>query len=301
MTTPQPIYFTMMLTKFRASQAFNLGAIALLLLSCSGGEPSAPDAALDATADGATETGTLEFRANGEDFVRQGFVSKDGWQIDFDNLYVHLSEVEAYQADAAYDPDSGKPADPAAVAAVAEAVTVDLAAGDAQADPVLIKSVSAPAGQYTALSWSMSPAPSGPAAGSTLMLVGTATKEGESVPFTIQLDPEYTYNCGEFVGDARKGILTADGQADVEATFHFDHVFGDGEAPADDDINTGAVGFGPFAELAGADGLKVDMATLAQSLSPENYSKLEEALIGLGHVGEGHCSEVSADHTHDSK
>ncbi|MGB3613727.1 MAG: hypothetical protein WBA10_08035, partial [Elainellaceae cyanobacterium] len=43
-----------------------------------------------------TQAGTLEFRANGEDFVRQGFVSKDGWQMDFDHLYVTLSELKAY-------------------------------------------------------------------------------------------------------------------------------------------------------------------------------------------------------------
>ena len=27
--------------------------------------------------------GTLQLRANGEDFVREGFVSKDGWESDF--------------------------------------------------------------------------------------------------------------------------------------------------------------------------------------------------------------------------
>lgn len=284
------------------SRTFGLSAVALFLLSCSGDPTTEPEVTTEpeAPADSAAETGELEFRANGEDFVRQGFVSKDGWQIDFDNLYVHLAEVEAYQADAAYDPSAGKPTDATAVA-VSEAVTVDLAEGDAEADPVLIKSLSAPAGQYNALSWKMSPADSGPAAGSTLMMVGTASKDGESLPFTIQLDPEYSYTCGEFVGDTRKGILDPDGQAEVEATFHFDHVFGDGDAPADDPINTGAVGFGPFAELAEADGLEVDMATLEESLSPEDYSKLEEALLGLGHVGEGHCAEVSAAHSHGSE
>ncbi|WP_353736712.1 hypothetical protein [Moorena sp. SIO2C4] len=30
--------------------------------------------------------GKLQFRANGEDFVRQGFVSKDRWQISFDRV-----------------------------------------------------------------------------------------------------------------------------------------------------------------------------------------------------------------------
>jgi hypothetical protein len=34
-----------------------------------------------------SETGTLVIRANGEDFVQQGFVSKNGWQINFDHLF----------------------------------------------------------------------------------------------------------------------------------------------------------------------------------------------------------------------
>ncbi|MBL7209270.1 MAG: DUF4382 domain-containing protein, partial [Dehalococcoidia bacterium] len=32
-------------------------------------------------AGGGGTVGTLQFDANGEDFVRQGFVSKDGWSI----------------------------------------------------------------------------------------------------------------------------------------------------------------------------------------------------------------------------
>lgn len=245
-----------------------------------------------------TETGTLEFRANGEDFVRQGFVSKDGWQIDFDHLYVTLSEVKAYQADSPDDPEA-KEADVSQVVEVPEQTTVDLAAGGEQADPVLVAAVEAPVGQYNALSWEMVPAASGPAAGSTLKLVGNATKGNETIPFTVQLDPEYAYSCGEYVGDGRKGLLSANDLADVEATFHFDHIFGDGEAAADDPINTGAVGFEPMAALASDGALMADMTALKQGLSPQDYSRLEEALVGLGHVGEGHCSEVSAAHDHE--
>ncbi|MGF1536922.1 MAG: DUF4382 domain-containing protein [Elainellaceae cyanobacterium] len=245
-----------------------------------------------------TETGTLEFRANGEDFVRQGFVSKDGWQIDFEHLYVTLFDLKAYQTDSAYDPDVDKEISASPAAQVSKETTVDLAEGDEEAAPVLVESVTAPAGQYDALSWNMAPATSGPSEGSTLMMVGTAAKDGETIPFTLRLDPEYTYTCGEFVGDARKGILQSGEQADVEATFHFDHVFGDGDAPADDSINTGAVGFEPFAALASNGELDVDQAELEQALSPQDYSTLEEALVGLGHVGEGHCAEASAQHTH---
>jgi len=53
-----------------------LSILAIVLASCAGG--------------GAT--GKLQFYANGEDFVRQGFVSKDGWSISFDHVYITLSD-----------------------------------------------------------------------------------------------------------------------------------------------------------------------------------------------------------------
>ncbi|MEO1288023.1 MAG: DUF4382 domain-containing protein, partial [Chloroflexota bacterium] len=53
-------------------------------------------------------TGTLEFHANGEDFVREGFVSKDGWIINFDHVWVSLSNVRAHQTNPPYDPFAGE-------------------------------------------------------------------------------------------------------------------------------------------------------------------------------------------------
>jgi hypothetical protein len=260
-------------------------------------EDSASDTTTEFEGESTSDTGTLELRANGEDFVRQGFVSKDGWNIAFDNLYVNLMDVTAYQTDPPFDPDASDELKAQTMASLDQSVTVDLAEGDDSADPILIGTVSAPAGQYNALSWKMAPAKDGPAEGSTLMLVGTAQKDGETVNFNIRLDPIYSYKCGEFVGDARKGILNAGETTDVEATFHFDHIFGDGDAPPDDAINTGALGFAPLAALASDGQLDVDMATLEEQLSAEDYSLLEETVAGLGHVGEGHCSEVGG-HTH---
>ncbi|MEB3212786.1 MAG: DUF4382 domain-containing protein [Leptolyngbyaceae bacterium] len=254
-------------------------------------EESATDATAEAEAE-SDDVGTLELRANGEDFVRQGFVSKDGWNIAFDHLYVNLVDVTAYQTDPPFDPDTSDELKAQTTAALGQNVTVDLAEGDDSAEPILLGTVSAPAGQYNALSWKMAPAEDGPAAGSTLMLVGAAQKDGETVNFNIRLDPVYTYACGEFVGDERKGILTAGDTSDVEATFHFDHIFGDGDAPADDSINTGALGFEPLAALASDGQLDVDMATLEEQLSAEDYALLEKTVSGLAHVGEGHCSQV---------
>lgn len=242
----------------------------------------------------AADMGTLTLRGNGEDFVRQGFVSKDGWQIDFDHVYVHLSDVTAYQTDPPFNPDASTEIEAEVEVALESPITVDLAEGDADADPIVIESLSAPAGRYNALSWRMTPAAEGPIAGSSLVLMGTAAKDELQYDFNLQIDQEYAYLCGDFVGDERKGILSAEGEADLEATFHFDHVFGDGEAPSDDPINTGALGFDPLAALMEEGSITADLNRLQTELSESDYNTLLKALIGLGHVGEGHCEETVA-------
>lgn len=264
---------------------WSLAALLLLLGAC--GAPAAAPAPDAAPAADAAGMGTLQVRANGEDFVRQGFVTKDGWQIAFDHVYVTLANVAALQTDPPFD--ATDTADPVVIERVAlpGTHTVDLAAGDADAAPLLVGEVAAPAGRYNALTWQMVPAPEGDAAGAGVLLVGTATQDETTLPFRIALDMTSEQVCGDFVGDERKGILAADGVADVEATFHFDHIFGDGDAPADDPINTDAIGFAPFAALATNGAVDVDMATLREQLPPADLALLEEA--HLPHVGEGHC------------
>ncbi len=113
--------------------------------------------------------------------------------------------------------------------------------------------------------------------------------------FTLMLgfNRPIEYVCGEYVGDARKGIVKAGETGEVEATFHFDHIFGDNEAPADDALNLEALGFEPLADLASGNSLDLDESALSEELSPENYQKLTKAISGLGHVGEGHCAASS--------
>lgn len=249
----------------------------------------------DAPAPEPEDKGTLEIRANGEDFVRQGFVTVDGWSISFDHVYVTLDEVTAYQSDPAFDP-TVEDAPTAEVSLAWEGpLTVDLAAGDENAEPILVGSQEAPAGRYNALGWKIVPAPEGPAAGYGLMLQGTATKDGQDIAFTLQLDKPLRFICGDFVGDDRKGILAPGETADLEATFHFDHLFGDGDAAPDDEINTGALGFDPLATLAQGDTLTIDGTQLEQGLSAEDYGKLLAIFPSLGHVGEGHCAETDLD------
>lgn len=239
------------------------------------------------------ETGTLALVANGEDFVRQGFVTKDGWQIDFDHVYVTLEDVTAYQTDPPFDPDQSNEIKATEEVTLLEAPqTVDLAEGEADAEPILVTTAQAPKGTYNAISWNVVKATEGEAAGSTIWLEGTATKAGETVNFVLSFDSSLEYTCGQYVGDARKGILTNTEEAELETTFHFDHIFGDADAPADDDLNVDAVGFDPFANLAENGTVNADMEMLQSSLSDEDYSSLVTALEGLGHVGEGHCQST---------
>lgn len=276
--------------------------IVLMLLSSCGSTPAAeapPPEAESEAAEPAAETeseaaetmdgeGTLQLRANGEDFVRQGFVTKDGWNITFDHVYVTLANITAYQSDPPFDADAGGQPEAEVNVTADQTYTVDLAEGDENAETILIDELTAPAGRYNAISWDMVPAADGPSSGAVVTMIGTAERDGETVGFTIQLDRETTETCGDFVGDERKGILEADATADLEATFHFDHIFGDGEAAPDDEINTGALGFDPFAALADGGTLEADPATLQAELSAEDYEQLQQK--HLAHVGEGHCS-----------
>jgi hypothetical protein len=271
-------------------------ALLLVLAGCGGATPAQQEADESApTADSASDgSGTLEFYANGEDFVRQGFVTSDGWSISFDHVYVTLADITAYQSDPPFESEAGGEPQAEVTTSLDETYTVDLAEGDADADPILIASTTAPAGRYNALSWRMVPASEGTAASdAVVVLQGTAEKEGESVPFTIHIGHERMLQCGDYVGDERKGILEADGTAALEATFHFDHLFGDGEAAPDDDINTGSLGFDPFFALAEGGTVDVTMADLEENLPPEELEKLEQ--LHMEHVGEGHCA---AEHTH---
>jgi len=251
-----------------------ISVFSIVLIGCSG----APE-----------DTGNIKFTANGEDFVRQGFLSKDGWRIDFDHIYVVLADVTAYQTDPPYDAHSGSDIKSAVKVGLDGVNTVDLAEGNADAPPILVGNSTAAAGHYNAISWKMVKASSGAASGCSLVIIGNAAKDGKSIDFTIKIDREYAYSCGEFVGESRKGVVQKGGTADVEMTFHFDHIFGDSEIPLDDDLNLGAVGFDPFAVIAQNGVLDIDMTELKSKLSAEDYKILSETLTTLGHVGEGHC------------
>ena len=219
--------------------------------------------------------GVIIFTANGEDFVREGFTDKDGWDISFDNLFVNIVDPTAYGSDGLKSTLKG-------------AFLVDLAAGDTKAEPIVIgQNEKVLHGNYQSLKFNIKRADSGKYKGYSIVMIGTAKKAGKTVNFNIKFDEEMVFDGKEgFVGDEVKGLLTENGKTSVEMTFHFDHIFGDNGAPADDHVNTGSMGFNYFNTYA-KDG-KVEI-TQDMLKSSAEYPKLINAIATLGHLGEGHC------------
>lgn len=249
---------------------------------------------LSKTIAASTEQGSLTLVANGEDFVRQGFTSKDGWKISFDHLYVNLGEAIAYSTDSTFEPQKNDTKESIEYEGKIEflnaAKTADLAAGSADAEPITVAEANVPSGFYNALAWETTPGKSdSPIPNKTMALIGSATKDGRTVSFDLGLNQPTEYLCGEYVGDMRQGIVAADTSGKVEMTFHFDHLFGDANTAPDDALNQDALGFQPLANLASNGSIKLDGDDLATQLSPEENRLLTEAIAGLGHVGEGHC------------
>lgn len=225
--------------------------------------------------------GTLLLYANGEERLQRGWTTKDGWKLQFDHVYLTLGTVTAYQTNPPFDPMAGDRPEGEVTVVFSDPMTVDLVSDERP----LVGSAEAAVGHFNALQW-QTLAPS-------LQLVGTAQRGNVRVPFDITLDQPLELVCGDYIGDERKGIVAANTAADLEITLHFDHLFGDGAEPATAEINRDAVGFDPFAALATPQGVTVDLTQLQEKLSPQTLQTLRKALSGLGHVGEGHCREVS--------
>lgn len=256
--------------------------IALVLTAC-GGRQSGP--------------GTLQFYSSGGDIVQQGLLSKDGWQITFNHVYVTVAEIIAYQTDPPYDPVYSADIIRYEISTTLNGTyTVDLKSGESA--PVFVGKVTdAKAGAFDALSLKMVPAPTGDAAGYSLVLAGKAEKEGRIVDFTIKLDWQAEFLCGDyFLSGAdlkdKKGILDPGGEADLEMTFALDSLFGDGTTPATGVLNTSAFGFDALAALAEGSTLDVDTAGLQAALSADQYALFEQALIDVPHTGARLCYHI---------
>jgi hypothetical protein len=221
--------------------------------------------------------GTLQLFASGEDLATEGFQApertKDGWSLVFDHIFVTLADITAYQTSPPFEPQSDMPIMATDQVTVPGPVTVDLVTEADDEDRVLVAEVNAQPGHYNAIAWRMEVADSGPAEGTSMLLIGTATRGDQTVPFRIAVPEPLRYECGEYVGDERKGFVEAGGIADLEMTFHLDHVFGREDKDGDDPMNLDAPGFEPF------------------SGGPDVYP-LTMGNLHVGHAGEGHCRVV---------
>lgn len=221
------------------------------------------------------QAGTLRFFASGEELATEGFLApkltKDGWSLTFSHVFVTVSEVAAYQADPPYDAHAGGPIQATNTVALEGVQTIDLVMQADENSLVLVGEAPGPAGHYNALSWRVTRADEGMLAGYSMVLTGTAEKDGKTMNFQLYSTEERTYRCGEYVGEERKGFLEEGGYAEVEMTFHLDHIFGRADKAADDEMNLAALGFAPFADEA-----KKHTLTLQG--------------LHIGHAGEGHCS-----------
>jgi len=222
--------------------------------------------------------GTLQVFASGEDLATEGFQApkrtKDNWSLSFDHIFVTLAEITAYQTSPPFAPQSDAAITATHEVTVSGTHTVDLVTAADDEARVLVAELDAPPGHYNAISWRMAIAESGTAEGTSILFIGTATRDDQTFPFQLKVAEPLRYECGEYVGDQRKGFVQAGGVADVEMTFHLDHIFGREDKDADDPMNLEAPGFDPFS--GGEESYAITMGDLH-----------------VGHAGEGHCRTVA--------
>jgi hypothetical protein len=204
---------------------------------------------------GSTPSGTLRFLANGEDFARLGFTSKDGWQITFEHAYVCVSGPTAFQMVEESAKHAGHSHVGIATGLAHETLTgeyvVDLTKGTEATELGAIPGVAI--GNYNRMDWNMVKA-SGDAVlvsqgmdsdlehalGHCVVLMGTAQKGATTITFTLKFGEEMFYMSTEANVDSGTGKsvgIAADGGTGVaEMTFHFDHIFGDESTLGEPDI-----------------------------------------------------------------
>jgi hypothetical protein len=223
------------------------------------------------------KSGSLLFTANGEEFIAEGLVSKEGFTITFDQVLINLSNIEAYSIN-----------DKKLSAKIEGDQLIDLKKGTVENPVITVQMLNnVSPGNYQSLRYSLKQLQSGEYSGYSIILKGTASKDNQAIPFSIKLNEELLFDGREgYVGDSVKGIVKSGETSDVEMTFHFDHLFGNIEADKNDHVNSGSPGFELFRPYI-QDG-KIDVNQNQLTENPA-YPVLIGAIETLGHLGEGHC------------
>ncbi|MCG9885012.1 MAG: DUF4382 domain-containing protein [Cyanobacteria bacterium] len=263
-------------------------AAAIALASCTAPTPSEGEGATtEGTATPAAGSSLITVRANGEAFVQEGLTSRDGWQVTFDRLLVGIQDVVVHQTEPPFDAQAAAPLAAQVSVPVPTAEPVNLKVAEGAELPAVGQATAAP-GRYNALSWHLAPTVETEGGNrASILLAGQATKDGRTVPFTIAVAPDLRFECGDYVGDERKGVVTAEG-GELEITLHFDHWFGDASLAADDPMNQESLGIEPLIALAQGDRLTLEPEAIAQ-LPAADQETLTKVFNNLAHVGEGHC------------
>ncbi|MCB1154684.1 hypothetical protein KDL45_13600 [bacterium] len=273
-----------------------VGAVLLTVLigfgaaACGGDDGDGFDASDDGAA--GRGSGELTFYVSGEDLVTDGFMSKDEWWIRFDHFWVNIAEFTAYQ-EPIETKHMGHPHEDIPTDAAHETVPVtqmlDLAA---EGRLMLSRVEDAPAGNYNFVNFTLAPSPDGDLAGYSMVMTGSAQKNGRVVEFAIPVSTQLKYvDCEHRETDPYAGVVEPGGEGEVEITLHVDHLFGNAQHTEHAHVvNNLALGFEPFAEYAAENGYVIDMAPVEEILDADDYAAFIEALREAGHSGEGHCS-----------
>jgi hypothetical protein len=176
-------------------------------------------------------TGAVVFTANGEDFVRQGFVYKQGWHITFDKLFVNIVDPTAYQ------PDEQK-----GEVVLKGAHWVDLAEGDENAEQITLGTVrDVHAANYQSLRFPLKRAESGEYRGNTIVMIGKASKDDHVNTGSVGFDFFHRFIEGDTVDVSQSEMKNSEGYSTlVEALWTLGHL-GEGHCAVSNQSSKGTI------------------------------------------------------------
>jgi len=246
---------------------------------------------------GESAPGTLEIRVYGESFIEEGIPASetvDGWAVAFDRFLIALSDVQAAQG-------SNPPALSHSQQTIFDVSLSTMMQG------TLAASAEVPGGRYDQVAYRIEPvaagATAGPgvtaasteamiAAGESVRVDGSASKDGKTVRFSWGFDKAVRYH------RCHSTAQVDGGPARSQLTIHGDHLFYDDLFAEEPNV--------AFDLIAAADG-DADGAVTRAELSAQDLSTQARYQVGstgitnlwdfiayqsatLGHIdGEGHC------------